>query len=108
MNSKINVQSESISSKINEFKGEMNKLDLLFAKIEKETSEAKSYWEGQASDVTISHLEEFSKIFEAIKAQNEKYVNFLNEVIEKYTDEDDYRSQYVSSNNQAFDAKSIK
>ena len=108
LNGKIDVTSSSISSSIGEFKNEMINMDKLFEKIETDTKNAKSYWQGSASDMTLSHIEEFSDIFEAIKKQNEKYVDFLNEVIEKYTDEDESEGQYISSGNQTFDTKSIK
>ena len=101
--SDITVQSASVSSLLSEFQGEMGKLDALLNKIDKETSEAKAIWEGDASDATISAIEKFKDVFESIKEQNEKYVEFLNSVIEKYTDEDTQEKTFVTTNDNVFD-----
>lgn len=105
--SDITVQSASVSSLLSEFQGEMGKLDTLLNKIDKETSEAKSIWEGDASDATISAIEKFKDVFDTIKEQNEKYVTFLNSVIEKYTDEDTEEKTFVSTNDNVFDTNYI-
>ena len=103
----ITVQSASVSELLAQFQGEMGKLDQLLSKIDTETSNAKAIWEGDASDATLSQIEKFKQVFEAIKEQNEKYVGFLNSVIEKYTDEDTYEKTFVNENNNAFDTEYI-
>ena len=101
--SDITVQSASVSSLLSEFQSEMGKLDALLNKLDSETSSAKSIWEGNASDATISEIEKFKNVFDSIKEQNEKYVSFLNSVIEKYTDEDTEEKTFVSTNDNVFD-----
>ena len=103
MNSDILVDSGSIAGQLSAFKAEMGSLDALLSKIETETANAKSFWEGDASDATLSEIDKFSQVFDTIKEQNQVYVDFLNEVVEKYTDEDDFRQISVNSNTDAFD-----
>ena len=99
----IYVESSSITAQLDAFKGEMTKLEALFARVDEEIAAAKTIWEGDASDATLAEIEKLNKLFDEVKKDNQKYVEFLNIVIEKYTDEDDTNIRTVASNEKAFD-----
>ena len=85
MNGKIKVGTESIASSLNEFKQEMNKMELLFDEVMNKTSQVHDYWSGTVGDATVAAIQKLSEKFERIDDLNENYVKFLNTVIDKYT-----------------------
>ena len=98
----ILVESSSITAQLEAFKGEMNKLDSLFAKMDEELSSTKNMWEGNASETTLAEISKLKALFDSIQEKNTKYTEFLNVVIEKYTDLDDSNIETVESNQKAF------
>jgi uncharacterized protein YukE len=94
----INITSESLSSLLSSFKGEMEKMQTLMADIKSSTDNAKSIWEGTTSDAVLGQIENFQKVFEPIEEQNKKYVEFINTTIEAYENEDNAQINTVESN----------
>ncbi len=100
--SNISVETQTIASLLSDFKKEMTNLENLLNKVSSETEHMKQYWEGNASDDALTRLEGYKKVFESIKEQNIKYADFLDSVIEKYTDVDTYEKKFVDSNKTSF------
>lgn len=103
MTSKISVETKTVASLLEEFKKEMTNLDALLNKVSTQTSEIKEYWEGNASDETLSRIESYKTTFDSIREQNVKYADFVNSIIEKYTDIDKDEKEFVDSNVTAFE-----
>ena len=80
----------------------MANLDSLLNKIGNETQNIKTSWEGNASDETISRIESYKKVFDEIRAQNAKYSQFLDSVIEKYVDVEKEEQEFVDTNLTSF------
>lgn len=97
MNDNINVASAEVSTILSQFQGEMQKMSTLFEEIKTQTAHVNSYWTGQASEAAVEALNNFMKVFEDISSQNEKYVSFLNGVIEMYTTTDQGISNTIDS-----------
>ena len=100
---KIKFQSDSVTELISEFKKQMDKMDNLSNKLKEETTNMKSVWEGIASDDVLSKIDEFKKVFDEVKTQNEKYVNSLNIIIEKYSEEENSNIDAVNNNVDSYD-----
>ena len=100
----ITVESQTIVELLESFKGEMTNLDNLMDKIDGKTDSISKSWEGNVSETILTSVRNFKTDFDNIRAQNEKYVSFLNGVIEKYTDEDDSNRSFVDENKYAFTA----
>ena len=100
--SNITVESKTIVEQLESFKAEMTKLDSLMDKIDSKSNAISQSWEGNVSDTILSSIRSFRSTFDNIRAQNEKYVTFLNGVIEKYTDEDSSETSFVNDNKYAF------
>lgn len=94
----ISITSESLASNLSSFQAEMGKMDTLLSEIETATSNAKSSWEGNVSDMVMGQIEAFQAVFSEIKAQNEKYEQFINSVIDNYTESDNNSISSVESN----------
>lgn len=103
MTSKISVETKTVATLLEEFKQEMSNLDGLLSRVSSQTEEMKSFWEGNASDETLSRIESYKTIFDSIRDQNKKYSDFVNSVIEKYTDIDKSEKDFVESNVTAFE-----
>ena len=101
--SNISVETTTIASLLEEFKREMSNLDTLLNKVSSETENMKSYWEGNASDDALTRIEGYKKIFDSIREQNIKYAEFVDSVIEKYTDEDTNEKDFVESRKTSFE-----
>ena len=93
----INITAESLTSNLSSFQAEMAKMTALLGEIETATSTIKGKWEGAASEYVLSKVEQFQKVFTDVNAQNEKYVNFMNSVIDKYTTADNSGINSVES-----------
>ena len=102
MDSNIKVESQTIVELLNSFQKEMTNLDNLIGKINTKNNEIKNSWEGNVSDTVLTSISNFNTIFDNIRTQNEKYVNFINSVIEKYTDEDESKKSFVNENEYSF------
>ena len=103
----ISIKSKSVVELLELFKEDMNKLDGLNEKIKTTTSNIKSTWEGNASDATLEQVKKFDNLFGEISNQNEKYVEFLNSVIEKYTDIDNSDINYVNTHVNSYDTSYV-
>lgn len=97
MNDGINVKAESISSMLSDFQSQMTLMETLVSEISTKTSSVKSEWEGNTSEAVLSDIDNFLKVFDDVKAQNKKYVDFLNNTINAYSQEDSSISNSVSS-----------
>ncbi len=94
----ISITSESLASNLSSFKAEMDKMTTLLSEIETATTNAKASWEGNASDIVMGQIETFQAVFSEIQAQNQKYEEFINSVIDKYTEADNSGISSVESN----------
>ncbi len=94
----IKITSQELSSLLNQFKGEMGKMETLLNSIKDATTNAKTIWEGEASDTVLGAVENFQKVFDTVNEQNQKYAAFLNTVISKYSEEDESQITSVESN----------
>ena len=101
--SNISLDSVSVGTLLELFKGEMKKLDNLVNKLDLETNEIKKTWQGNASDRTLEKIEKFKIVFEDIKRKNEKYINFVDYAVTKYKDLDTSKINFVDRNIGAFD-----
>lgn len=97
------VETGSITSQLGTFQDQMSQLETLFDKINGEIKDAKNNWEGAASEATLPEIEKLNNLFDSIKAKNKKYTEFLNQVVEKYTEIDELEQEFVQSNNDVFD-----
>lgn len=96
--SNLKVESAGIASQVASFQAQMGKMNTLLAAIQTATSNAKTIWQGQASDALLGQIEAFQKVFDEVTAQNEKYVSFLNSTVEYYQTEETAEIGDVSSN----------
>ncbi len=100
--SNITVESQTIVELLESFKKEMTNLDNLMSKINTKTDDISKSWEGTVSDTVLTSIRNFKTTFDNISTQNTKYVEFMNSVIEKYTDEDYSEKSFVDENKYAF------
>ena len=103
----ISIESKSVVELLELFKEDMDKLNNLNGKIKSTTANIKNTWEGNASSATLEQVKKFDNLFEEIDNQNRKYVDFVNLVIEKYTDIDNSDINYVNSHVNAFDTSYV-
>lgn len=101
--SNISVETKTIASLLEDFKKEMINLDTLLNKVSSETEKMKAYWEGKASDDTLTRISGYKKIFDSIREQNIKYAEFVDSVMEKYTDADKDEKDFVESHITSFE-----
>lgn len=101
MNENIKIVSSNIVSQLSKFQSEIKKMESLFDEIESKTSKVNSFWEGKGSESAIIAIKSFMETFNDVKNQNEKYVSFLNTIIDKYTtaDSDISKSIEAAANN---------
>lgn len=97
MNGNIKVGSESIASQLSQFQAEMTNMQNLFTELETQTASVNNFWEGAGSDATVGAIKNFMKTFNDVKAQNDKYVAFLNGVIDKYTTTENKISESIDA-----------
>lgn len=97
MSENINVESGSIAGQLSQFQSEMANMQTLFSELEAQTSSITSSWQGEGSDAVIGSIKNFLTVFDTIKAQNDKYVSFLNGVIDRYTAMDNNLSSSTES-----------
>lgn len=98
MAEKIKLTSQELSSLLGQFKGEMAKMETLLNSVKDATTNAKTIWEGEASDAVLGAIENFQKVFDTVNEQNQKYAEFLNTVISEYSKEDQNQINSVESN----------
>lgn len=103
MDDGVKVTTEALSGNISSFQSQMAQLETLCSSIKALTTDAKSYWEGSASDAIMGAIEKFQNVFDQISEQNQIYVDFLNQVIELYTAADNSTSNALDGNANAFD-----
>ena len=101
--SNISLDSVSVGTLLELFKGEMKKLDNLVNKLDLETNEIKKTWQGNASDRTLEKIEKFKIVFDDIKKKNEKYIQFVDYAVTKYKELDASEKQFVETRKSAFD-----
>lgn len=94
----IKITSQELSTLLGQFKGEMEKMENLLTSVKDATTNAKSIWEGDASDTVLGAVEDFQKVFDDVNEKNRKYADFINEVISKYTLIDESQISLVESN----------
>ena len=94
----IKITSQELSTLLGQFKGEMEKMENLLTSVKDATTNAKSIWEGEASDTVLGAVEDFQKVFDDVNEKNRKYADFINEVISKYTSIDESQISLVESN----------
>lgn len=94
----IKITSQELSTLLGRFKGEMEKMENLLTSVKDATTNAKSIWEGDASDTVLGAVEDFQKVFDDVNEKNRKYADFINEVIGKYTSIDESQISLVESN----------
>lgn len=94
----IKITSQELSALLNQFKGEMEKMEALLTSVKDATTNAKTIWEGEASDTVLGAVEQFQKVFDEVNEKNKTYADFINEVIGKYTAVDESQITSVESN----------
>ena len=104
----IDIVTESLASNLSAFQSEMSKMQTLMGEIRASTAGAKAAWKGSASDQVIGDIEAFQQVFEQVDAQNQKYVTFLNTVINSYTAEDAAEGSSLSANAANYTVNSLK
>ena len=99
----ISVSAPGVARKLQEFKIQMDKMDRLLAEIKNSTKEAKNHWEGAQSEKTFGAIKELQDVFDDITAQNEKYAEFLNEIIRLYTKANTVETKAVEEHLDSYD-----
>lgn len=99
----MGISTSSVSDLLDSFKLEMQKMEALSENLNKETSNIKNEWQGNASDSTLARAEEFKSKFESIKEQNEKYVSSLYKFIEMYSESETSNIGFINSNIDSYD-----
>lgn len=98
----IKINTEGLSGSLSSFQAEMAKMQTLLGEIKSATAAAKNDWRGTASDAIMGGIEKFQAVFEEVESQNNKYVAFLNAVIDAYTVTDENLSASLEANADAY------
>lgn len=77
-------------------------MDALFNDVKTQTTNVKAYWEGEDSEAMLAEIENFQKSFETVKQENEKYANFLNNVINRYSTTEQNISNSIDASSGGF------
>lgn len=93
----IKVGTEVISSQLSAFQAEMTNMQNLFAELESKTATVNAFWEGNGCDAVVGAIKNFIQTLESVKSQNEKYVAFLNGVINRYTTTENKISESIDA-----------
>lgn len=99
---RIELDSNTVKSTLNEFKGEMEKMSTLLSEIEESNKNAKQIWEGDASDYVLGELETFKALFNEMKMKNVTYASFIANVINAYAQETRSEIKTVEENVDSF------
>ena len=103
MSDNISLNSVPVSVLLETFKNEMKKLDALVNKLDFETQKIKQTWQGTASDETLEKIDKLKIVFDGIKTSNERYVKFVDYVVDKYKELDESERKFVETQRGAFD-----
>lgn len=99
MNNNIDVDSQNLNFYISQLKECNNKMNTLFENIKINSSKLPDYWESKTCDSTMADFEKYYKEFDVIKESNERYINFLeNIVIVDYVNKDETLNSIIDSN----------
>jgi uncharacterized protein YukE len=104
MADKVDITAESLADNLASFQSKMNQMQTLVGEIKSATSKAKNMWQGSASDTVMGQIESYQKVFEDVDTQNQKYVTFLNSVIDSYKKADQSDTDTLDNNASNFGA----
>ena len=102
MDSNIKIETEGLAGSLESFQSQMSSMQTLLGEIKTATSGIKNQWEGNLSETVLSSIEQFQEVFQSIEEQNQKYVNFLNNVINLYTEADTSNNSALDSNAESY------
>jgi uncharacterized protein YukE len=104
MGDRVDINAESLASTLASFQAKMTQMQTLVGQIKSATTSVKSVWEGTASDAVLGQIESYQKVFEDVDAQNQKYVAFLNSVINTYKTADENDTNAVENDASSYGA----
>lgn len=84
MNEFINLKKENLVAQINKMKKINKDIETILDSMKKNTNELKDLWSSKTADNVFKEFENEYKIFESIKEQNVKNIDFLDSVVNRY------------------------
>ena len=80
----MKVDSGGVRSTMASFQAGVTALEAKFDEIKAK----KGSWEGDEADSILSQIEQFDVLFEAVRAKNKTYIDFMNSTAATYDTED--------------------
>lgn len=95
----ININTEELNSNIERLKLKNEKVKEIFSNIEQRINQSQDYWQSSTSELILEEFRMLYSEFSKIKASNDKYINFLQNIVSTdYTNKEDSLNKLIDSN----------
>ena len=99
----IKIEYEDFAKLMNEFESEINKMSILLEEVDSLTRNTNTVWDGDDSEKVMIPFTNFKKEFVEVNAENKKYLEFFQHVIDTYKIYDTSTSSNIDESASAFD-----
>ena len=99
----IKIESSQFAQLMTEFENEIKQMEVLLEEVDVKTKNTQSIWDGDDSEKVMIPFSNLKKEFTDINAQNKKYLDFLQDVIDRYKKYDTDTSNNIDEAENQFD-----
>lgn len=98
MNTNLKIDTKLLSQEVEKIRTKRNRLQEIFEALKKDNEQLKDNWSSKASDVVYDNLIDFYKGYQEQLNNLQNDIDFLDALIEKYTDFEEKNYQEIDEN----------
>lgn len=98
MNTNLKIDTKLLSQEVEKIRKKRNRLQEIFEALKKDNEQLKDNWSSKASDVVYDNLNDFYKGYQEQLNNLQNDIDFLDALIEKYTDFEEKNYQEIDEN----------